>query len=160
MPSDDTLRIYKHALPSQIGALSKTVLVQVIGKKVPSLPRDKTLLGVLTCGVKAKCPFRPPPSEQASASKSGSSESSRNLEHLKFAIFLLCRISTEESKCRVERSASRAPLLDTSKAVLLVSSRKISKICAIFICAGTFFVDFAGGLFDPSKARKRDRGKT
>ena len=60
MPSDDTLRIYKHVLPSQFGALSKTVLVQVIGKKVPSLPRDKTLLGVLTCGVKAKCPFHPP----------------------------------------------------------------------------------------------------
>ena len=64
MPSDDTLRVYKHVLPSQFGALSKTVLVQVIGKKVPSLPRDKTLLGVLTCGVKAKCPSAPL-SEQA-----------------------------------------------------------------------------------------------
>ena len=60
MPSVDTLRVYKHVLPSQFGALSKTVLVQVIGKKVPSLPRDKTLLGVLTCGVKAKCSFRLP----------------------------------------------------------------------------------------------------
>ena len=159
MPSDDTLRVYKHVLPSQFGALSKTVLVQVIGKKVPSLPRDKTLLGVLTCGVKAKY-HSAPLSEQVSASESGSSESSRCLEHLKFAIFLLCRISTEESKCRVERSAIRAPLLDTSKAVLLVSRRKISKICATCAFPGTFFAEFAGGLFDPSEARKRDRGET
>ena len=54
----------------------------------------------------------------------------------------------------------RSSLLDTSKAVLLVSSRKISKICATRAKNGTFFAEFAGGLFDPSEARKRDMGET